>query len=212
MARVRLIHTWLEKQRRLRAQGASLIEVIIASVVMLLALTAVVPLYTMAVRDYGTSTASVDLQNRLDADFAAVRQLGEKFSWCSGSGSTTVAVGGTCTTAVVGGSSGTGSSAYYVPDNSASTPAVGPNLRTFWDACAAGTTTSDPLTANLVLAINNSSVLPFPTGLRRVATLDMKTIENDVSSHRLLIEYFQTSDNTKVGALVYTPPVVAYCP
>lgn len=198
MVRLRLLQGLLQKPWQRQARGASLIEVIIASVVMLVALTAVVPLYTMAVKDFGTATESVDRQNRLDADYAAIRQLGEKFSWCSGNGSVNVTPSATCVYTSVG------DSTYYVPNNSASAPAVGPQLASFRLACSTATATSDPLTTALVAAINN---LPSPTGLTRTVSLD------DGTAHRLRIEYRNSSsDSTLVGTLVYTPPIVAWCP
>jgi len=197
MVRVRLIQALPQRQRPWRERGASLIELVIASVVLLLVAAGVVPLYSRATQDYRTSRASLDQQNSLDADFAEIRRLGERFSWCSGSGSVTVSVGGTCTDATVG------SSAYYVPSRSNPTTRIKTSqFASFETACSAATATADPLTADLVTAIN---AVAAPPGLVRTVSLD------DGPAHRLRIDY-ESGDNSLVSTLIYTPPVATWCP
>lgn len=198
MVRVRLIQALPQLRRPWRERGASLIELVIAAVVLLLVAAGVVPLYSRATQDYRTTRNSLDQQNSLDADFAEIRRLGERYSWCSGSGSVTVSVSGTCTDATVG------SSAYYIPRRSDPTTSVKTSqFGAFETACSTATVSSDPLTTSLVTAIN---AVAAPTGLARAVSLD------DGPAHRLRIQYRQTSDNSLVSTLIYTPPVATWCP
>ena len=198
MVRVRLIQVLPQRQLPWRERGASLIELVIASVVLLLVAAGVVPLYSRATQDYRTARKSLDQQNSLDADFAEIRRLGERFSWCSGSGSISVSVSGTCTDATVG------SSAYYVPRRSDPTTRIKTiQFAEFETACSTATATIDRLTTNLVSAIN---AVAAPAGLARTVSLD------DGPAHRLRIQYRQTSDNSLVSTLIYTPPVATWCP
>lgn len=202
MVRVRLIQALPQRQRPWRERGASLIELVIASVVLLLVAAGVVPLYSRATQDYRTARSSLDQQNSLDADFAEIRRLGERFSWCSGSGSTTVNVNsvspsGPCTDATVG------SSNYYIPKRSDASGIRTSQFASFETACNGATSASDPLTTALVTAIN---AIAAPAGLSRTVSLD------DGLAHRLRIQYRQTSDNSLVSTLIYTPPVAIWCP
>lgn len=175
-------------------KGASMMELLLSSSMFAAVLTGAVMIHSTAMRSYGSANQSLGQQRGLEDDMAMIRDLGERYSWCTGAGTVSPASGGTCA------SQTPGSASFYVPINTGSGTSAGTELASFSAACAVSSGDSDPLNANLISAINAK---PAPSGLRRVVSSD------DVAAHRLRISY---SADGFSRTLIYTPPVVAWCP
>ncbi|MEB3332401.1 MAG: hypothetical protein VKI83_07925 [Synechococcaceae cyanobacterium] len=151
-------------------------------------------IHSSAMRSYGSANQSLTQQRGIEDDMAMIRDLGDRYSWCTGEGSISPSSSSTCSASSPGGSLD------YVPRNTGSGTSVGTQLASFSAACDASSGSTDSLNANLISAINARSA---PSGLSREVSSD------DVAAHRLRITYRADGFSR---TMVYTPPVVAWCP
>lgn len=176
------------RRRRRGADGSTILEALIATAIIGLAFAGAATLSAVQNRSQISSANLSTVQSQLDADVAAVRNLAETYTWCSGSGgfngSATNCAGATAQT-----------ENYYFPIISATTA-----IQNFETAC--NNTVSATLNTALVTAIN-ALALPSLVTARTVVT-------DDIVAKRLRINYTTTTGASRT--LVLTPTVAAWCP
>lgn len=178
------------------AEGSTITEVMISIAIITLAFTGAATLWAIQNRSLLRSNNLSTVQSQLDGDVAAVRNLAETYTWCSGNGgfngSATNCAGATA-----------GTENYYFPIASATSA-----INTFETACnnAAADTLNDPngssSSSSLVKAINN---IELPS------LVDKRIVEfDDLSANRLRITYTTSTGASRI--VVLTPTVAAWCP
>lgn len=174
--------------RRPGADGSTILEVLIAVAIIGLAFAGAATLSAVQNRSLISASNLSTVQSQLDADVAAVRNLAETYTWCSGAGgfngSAANCAGATART-----------ENYYFPIASAATA-----ISNFETAC--NNTVSDTLNTALVTAIN-AITLPSLITARTV-------VNDDIAAHRLRINYTTSAGASRT--LVLTPTVAAWCP
>ena len=163
--------------------GFTILEVVVAATVLAVACSAGAVLSGVSTRALSSGNRQSLQQSQIDADLAAIRDLAETYTWCSGAGAFS-----SCTTGVQARSE----NYYFPPDTS---PAA---ISAFETACS--DTGSDSLNAPLVAVIN---ARPVPPGVSRSVASD------DIATHRLRISYTGTAVNRVV---LLVPTVAAWCP
>lgn len=179
------------------ARGSTILEVLLAVVIIGVALAGAATLMTSQNRSITSSVQLNQAQNQIDADVAAVRNLAETYTWCSGAGG----FNGSATNCA---GAAARNENYYFP-----VPTATAAIAAFETACK--NTTSDTLNTTLVTAIS-SPALPNPSLVTRAVTQDRNDAfpNGDFASHRLRITYTSTTGASRVVLLV--PTVAAWCP
>ncbi|MFM7642797.1 MAG: hypothetical protein ACKO45_14785 [Cyanobium sp.] len=182
--------------RNLSSTGSTILELLVSVSILALAFASVATLTSVQNLSLISSTNLSTSQSQLDSDVAAVRNLAETYTWCSGSG-------GFSGSAPNCAGAQARTKNYYFPIASATTA-----ILNFETACSnsSSDTLNDPTgstaTSSLVKAIN-AITLPSLVTARSVAN-------DDIVAHRLRLTY-----STSTGAsrtVVLTPTVTAWCP
>lgn len=168
-----------------QARGASLVELVIGSMILIFAFAMAAAIAGVNGRNLLTSRTTSNQDALIDSDISAIRRLSEEYTWCTGAG-TLAASGPSCD------STSARNQNYYFPSNST-------NIALFESACA-DTTAPDDLNVALVNQINSRATLP---GITRSVTYD------NVPAHRLRITYTGTNVNR---VILLTPTVAGWCP
>lgn len=165
-----------------------IVEVLLAAVIIGIVFAGVATLTNSQSRSITSSSDIANVNNQLDADVAAVRNLAETFTWCSGNGG----FSGTATNCS-GAAARTAS--YYFPIASATTA-----ITNFETAC--NNTATDSLNVVLVTAIN---------AIVRPSLITNRDVTNDdIPTNRLRITYTTSPGITRT--VILTPTVAAWCP
>lgn len=185
-----------DPRHSVEAEGSTITEVMIGIAIITVAFAGAATLWAIQNRSLLRSNNLSTAQSQLDSDVAAVRNLAETYTWCSGNGgfngSATNCAGATA-----------GTENYYFPIASATSA-----INAFETAC--NNTTADTLndpngsssSTSLVKSINN---------LERPSLVDSRTVEHDnISAHRLRITYSTSTGASRI--VVLTPTVAAWCP
>jgi hypothetical protein len=165
--------------------GFAILEILIATLLLATTFSMAAMLSMVSSRSMVSSEGRSNQQSRIESDLAAIQNLAETFTWCSGAGGFT-----TCTNGVPARSEN-----YYFPT-------TGAGITAFETAC--NNTVSDTLNTALVTAINNRAAVP---GVTRTVAAD------DIATNRLRLTYTDTNANNRlVRLVVFTPTVAAWCP
>ncbi|MCT0212079.1 MULTISPECIES: hypothetical protein [Synechococcales] len=150
--------------------GFAILEILIATVLLTATFSMAAMLSMVSSRSMISSEGRSNQQSLIDSDLAAIQNLAETFTWCSGAGGFT-----TCTIGVAARSEN-----YYFPTTTA-------GITAFETAC--NNTASDTLNTALVTAIN---ARPALAGITRTLATD------DIATNRLRINYAGANANRLV--------------
>lgn len=168
--------------------GFTLIELLIGAVLITIALSMAATLAGITNRSMISSETIGRQDTLIESDIAAIRDLAERYTWCTGAGTT--AATAVCASVTPR------TENYYFPN--IGNAAV--SITAFENACRpAATPTIDELNAPLVTAINARAQ---PAGITRTVAND------DVAGYRLRITYAGTNVNRVV---LLVPTVAAWC-
>ena len=169
-----------------KSSGFSLVELLVAAVVMVLSSIGGGALFNSATRQVNTIHESLTQQFSISNDLATVLELNDRYSCASG----------TCS-ASLGGDPPNQSS--YVPDDP-DDPAHSP---TFRQLCGAG------LANGLVNQVNATAVVAGPN-VTRVASLEPAGSTSSATPHRYRVRW--SSNGRTLRQVELIPTVAAWCP
>lgn len=170
-------------------QGFSLVEALIASVVIAIAVAATVGGFSAAINFIGRTGNSASQASVVEADIAQIGDLSVRYSACTDSlGSLDPCPG-----------QAEGNSFYYFPENSA-------NSQDFYDACNSASPDSH-ITKNFIDAINT------PTSLGAgVARLTAVREDPTDSENHIVVVSWSTAAMNPYRVIKIAPVVSSWCP
>lgn len=185
--------------------GFTLIEVIVSSVVILIAMVGAIAAFNLVTQSVRGTGLRADQSRRIDAQVAEISRLSEIYTACLVPAGAVPANPDDADAACGPGSAAagvqTGNSFYYFPDS-----ANIANINAFFAACRS-TTPGTHITANFIDAIN---ALPAPGG--EVNRQNAIRIEGaDANNHAVQVTWSDQAGN-ELRTLRSSPLVSAWCP
>lgn len=172
----------------------TLVELLVGSVILAFVIAGTARVFILNTVQSESTRLRYELQARIDRDMALVRRMNDRYTCASG----------TCTSQL----SSDPSKDQYLPTFSMpmtiSQTAIVNNFeaRCYYDN---GTDLVSPLVAEL----NNTSLLPVPTGLRRVAEASSATQQG---VHRYSITYSRLDTSEVLRKVILVPTTAGWCP
>ncbi len=184
----------------LASHGFSLVEVIIATVLLAIVVGGTATILMSANRSSQRSGLLAETSAAIDTNIAMILKRAEEFTCCSGvctaDAATIAAAGAKCTGSY-------GDANYYFPD-----PDNATDLGNFLSRCKP-TSATDGLVGPLIDSITGgTNPIPAPAGITRVIAADPDD-GSDYSNHRILITYTGAG---MTRAIKVTPSIGAWCP
>lgn len=196
-------------QRTASVTGFTLVEMVLASVLMAVVLGGAAATLLVANRSSGRQGGLNELESLIDRDLAAIQALDRRFSCCTGSPCTadaaTIAAATTCRDAIgTGTARPPGNENFYSPRQSAiPTTAENSAWTTFSTACGNGT-----------IASTFQGLLPTLPSAQAPATLNRVSAVTDNAANRLQLTYTGSNQGSVVTTRVVNliPTAANWCP
>jgi len=200
--------TLIPKKSSWRLKGFTLLEVLVSSVVILVATIGSIAAFNVITQSIRGTGLRADQSRRIDAQIAEISLFSEIYTACV---NPLGAIPADLTSADTACGSGSiadgveiGNSYYYFP----ATPANGD---LFYAACRSNSAATN-ITANFVAAINNNANLPQPGG-GVTRSPGAKVDPTDSSSHVVEVEWVETGNPARIlRSIRVTPLVSSWCP
>jgi prepilin-type N-terminal cleavage/methylation domain-containing protein len=187
--------------------GFTLIEVIVAAVVMLVAMVGAISAFNLVTQSLRGTGLRADQSRRIDAQIAEISRLIEDYTACTTPAGAVPPSPFDPATACLGDTSSIvkGNSFYYFPD-----PSDASNVNAFFAACGSATASSH-ITANFIAAID--AIVPLPGVLDQgVARDSAARVNSSDASNSLVRITWRDSANRVIRQIQVVPLLSAWCP
>jgi len=203
-----MIHTHRQSFRRANA-GFTIVETLVASVIVILTIVGSATLVTIANRRTISTRQLVEMQRVIDDNIREIKVLARRYTCCSGVCSTDIPATISTTTPPAAPNAPCltrdwRSSSYYYPAmDLATTTLPFPNT----------TTPSEPLAVDQICGNNNNFMTPFRNAVNLVSTAQLAassvTRATEIQANKVLRVTFTDTINNRVARQVYIRPAMA---
>jgi len=192
------LHRFTLTAAKYSSSAFSLVEVLVASVIVAVASLAAISAFNVVIQSIGGTGIRADQSRRIDAQIAAISELAEVYTSCS----TPLGEIPANPQAICGGTIQARSSFYYFPD-----PSESADVEAFFGACRSDIA-STHITNNFILAIN---ALPSPGG-DVSAPVAVRVPPIVAANHLVRITWSSDPGGQILRGIQLSPLLSAWCP